>query len=103
MPQTALCDAIRTKNVVQIYYVGGAAIGYRAVEPHMVAYNGAGHLSLSAWCLSGASESQENQGWREYLLSEITNVTVLPEKFYRPRPGYDPTGGKRFHNVQCTV
>jgi hypothetical protein len=103
MPQAALCSAIETMNLVQIYYLGDAAIGFRIVEPHMVAYNEAAHLSLSAWCLSGASESQQEQGWREYLLSEITYVTVLPQKFFEPRPGYRRDGGKKYHNVQCAV
>jgi predicted DNA-binding transcriptional regulator YafY len=103
MSQAALCNAIATMNLVRIYYTGDAAIGFRTVEPHMVAYNEAGHLCLSAWCLSGASESQEVEGWREYLLSEITNLTILPQKFSGPRAGYNPTGGKKFHNVQCAI
>jgi len=73
------------------------------VEPHMVAYNGTGHLALSTWFLGGASESQEGQGWREYLLSEITDLNVLPQRFLGPRPGYRPDGGKTFHNVQCAL
>jgi hypothetical protein len=44
MSQQTLCQAIRTRNVVQFFYDGGL----RVVEPHMVAYNQAGHLSLSA-------------------------------------------------------
>ncbi|HKZ02316.1 MAG TPA: hypothetical protein VI750_08985 [Pyrinomonadaceae bacterium] len=69
----------------------------------MVAYNGAGHLALSAWFLGGASESQEGQGWREYLLREITNVSIIPQKFLGPRPGYKPDGGKSFHDIQCAL
>jgi len=103
MPQATLCSAIVTMNLVQIYYIGDAAIGFRTVEPHMVAYNDAGHLSLSAWCLSGASESIQDQGWREYLLSEISNVTVLQQRFFGPRAGYQRDGGKKYHNVQCAV
>ena len=103
MPQAALCSAIETLNLAQIYYIGDAAIGFRIVEPHMVAYNEAQHLSLSAWCLSGASESPQEQGWREYLLSEITFVTVLPQRFIGPRPGYRRDGGEKYHNVQCAV
>jgi predicted DNA-binding transcriptional regulator YafY len=103
MPQATLCNAIATKNIVRIYYTGDEAIGFRTVEPHMIAYNEAGHLSLSAWCLGGASETPESQGWREYLLSEISNVTILSQKFSGPRSGYNPTGGEKFHNIQCAV
>ncbi len=72
-------------------------------QPHMVAYNKAGHLALSAWFLGGSTESQEGQWWRENLLSDISNVTVLPQKFAGPRPGYKSDGGKLFHNVQCAL
>ena len=103
MPQAILCSAIATMNLVRFYYTGDAAPGYRTVEPHMVANNSADHLVLSAWFLGGASESQEGQWWREYLLSEISNVTVLPQHFLSPRPGYKRDGGKTLHNVQCAV
>jgi hypothetical protein len=103
MPQAILCSAISTMNLVQFYYAGDEAPGYRTVEPHMVAYNSAGHLALSAWFLGGASESHEGQWWREYLLTDISNVTVLLQKFSGPRPGYNPSGGKRFHNIQCAL
>ena len=73
--------------------------------PHsyMIAYNHAGHLALSAWFLGGSTESQEGQGWREYLLSGISNVTVLRQQFATPRPGYNPSGGRAFHSIQCAV
>jgi hypothetical protein len=69
----------------------------------MVAYNEAEHLSLSAWCLSGASKSQQDQGWRECLLSELSDVTFLPQRFYEPRAGYQRDGGKKYHSVLCAV
>jgi len=101
--QNTLCGAIQSRNLVQFYYSGDEAPGPRMVEPHMVAYNATEHLALSAWFLGGASESQEGQGWREYLLSEITNLNVLPQRFLGPRPGYRRDGGKTFHNVQCAL
>lgn len=103
MSQTILCTAIGSRNGVQFWYSGDAAPGLRMVEPHMVAYNAAGHLALSGWFLGGATESASGQGWREYLLSDIANVTVLPQQFPGPRPGYNPSGGKIFHNVQCRL
>ena len=103
MSQNTLCDAIQTKNLVQFYYKETDNPGYRTVEPHMVADNPNNHRALSAWYLRGASESGEEPYWREYLLSEIIQVTVLEQEFSGPRPGYDPTGGERFHNVQCAL
>lgn len=103
MSQTSLCGAITSRNLVQFYYSGDKSPGLRVVEPHMVAYNRRDNLALSAWYLSGASESGEGPGWREYLLSEMTSLTVLPAQFAEPRPGYKPDGGKTFHNVQCAL
>jgi len=103
MSTTMLCGAIGNKNLVRFFYSGDDTPGYRTVEPHMVAYNRKDALALSAWYLSGASESQAGPGWREYLLSEISSVTVLEEQFPGPRPGYKPDGGKKFHNVQCAL
>jgi len=58
----------------------------------MVASNKVELLVLSARFLGGVSESQESQWWREYLLSDVSNITVLPDKFFGPRPGYKPNG-----------
>lgn len=98
-----ICAAVQGKNLIQFDYALGKDPGPRLVEPHMVAYNQAENLALSAWFLGGNSESQEGQGWREYLLSGISNVAILPQQFAMPRPGYNPTGGKTFHSVQCAV
>jgi hypothetical protein len=88
-------------NLVQFYYSGDDAAGPRLVEPHMLAYTTANNLVLSAWFLGGESESREGQGWREYLLSGISNINVLPQQFAGPRAGYNPSGGKKLRNVQC--
>jgi len=98
-----IAPAIESRNQISFQYGLGKAPGPRLVEPHMVAYNQAGQLALSAWFLGGNSESQEGQGWREYLLSAISGVTVLRQQFPGPRPGYNPSGGKSFHNIQCRL
>jgi hypothetical protein len=98
-----LCSAIRARHLVSFYYGGDATPGLRIVEPHVVARNSAEHLTLSAWFLSGSSESQSGAGWRDYLVSAISQVTELEEQFDGPRPGYRPGGGKSFHNVVCEL
>jgi predicted DNA-binding transcriptional regulator YafY len=95
---TTICQAIKEKRLIQFYYDGGT----RVVEPHMVAENEAGHYSLSAWFVRGYSSSG-GQGWREYLLSGISSLAVLDEVFSGPRPGYNPSGGKKFPNVICRL
>lgn len=68
----------------------------------MVAYNRRENLALSAWFLGGASESG-TIGWKEYLFESISDIRVMPQTFAGPRPGYNPTGGKTFHSVQCAL
>lgn len=97
--QNTLCGAIASKQLVEFMYEGGK----RRVEPHMVAYNEAGHLSLSGWFVMGYSKSQEPAGWREYLLTGITGLTVLQDVFAGARPGYNPSGGKKFPRVVCKL
>jgi hypothetical protein len=88
---------------VSFYYTGDEAPGPRLVEPHMVAYTTANNLVLSAWYLGGTSESQEGQRWREYFLGAMSNVNILPQNFAGPRRGYNPTGGRKLHNIQCSL
>lgn len=99
----ALCGAISSRNLVQFYYDGDDSPGPRLVEPHMVAYTTADNLVLSGWFLGGVSESQEGQGWREYLLDSIGNLVILPQTFAHARQGYNPTGGRKLKNVQCRI
>ena len=101
MNQTILCQAIKNRNLVKFYYNLGSNPGYRTVEPYMIAYNKAVHLCLSAWFLSGSSESNEGEGWREYILPGISSISVLKQTFSKPRAGYNPEEGKTYHKVQC--
>jgi len=95
---TTICQAIKAKRLVQFSYDGGT----RVVEPHMVASNEAGHYALSGWFVRGHSKSG-GQGWREYLLSDISSLSVLDETFAGARPGYNPSGGKKFPTVFCRL
>lgn len=97
--QQTLCQAITDKQQVRFYYDGG----FRNVESHMVATNEAGQIVLSSWFLSGHSESGVGRGWREYLLSDISRLSIRDKTFTRPRPGYKPDGGKKYHSVICRL
>lgn len=101
MSLDALYAAIRSRTLVQFYYAGDMSPGPRTVEPYMIADNAKGRRVLSAWYLDGASDSQ-GQGWREYVLSDVSNVAPLKQNFH-PRPDYNPTGGKLFHNIRCAT
>jgi hypothetical protein len=103
MHHSEICNAIKSKNIIRFHYSLDKTPGSRIVEPHMVAYNEAGHLTLSAWYLSGASQSDKGPGWRAYLLSGISSISILSETFSGPREGYKSDGGKKFHDVQCSL
>ena len=102
MSMQIVCAAIQSRNLIRFNYTGDAVSGLRIVEPHMIAYTRADNLALSAWFVSGASESQV-VGWKTYLLEYMDAISVLPQQFAGPRPGYVPGGGKSFHNVQCEI
>ena|SRR5690242_7315754 len=103
MDVRTICDAIRSRRVIQFYYTGDTHPGIRKVEPHMVASTSAENLVLSAWFLEGVTGSRAKTNWREYLIKEMSQVTITDEFFSGPRPGYNPNGGKRFHNIQCRL
>jgi predicted DNA-binding transcriptional regulator YafY len=84
--------AIRSRQMVRFYYSGDEAPGFRTVEPHTVAHDHENHLALSAWYVSGDAAPYEGQGWREYRLSEISLVTVLPVYFFGSHRGYQSDG-----------
>jgi predicted DNA-binding transcriptional regulator YafY len=96
-------EAIRNRQMINFYYSGDGQPGFRTVEPHMVAYNKAGKLALSAWFLSGASESQTGQWWREYIVDDISSLTATSQQFAGPRPGFKRDGGKIYLNVVCSL
>jgi len=97
-----ICDAIASKNLISFHYTGDTVPDYRTVEPHMIAYNSLNKLILSGW-FTGGTTASGGQGWREYLMDSISNVTVLDQIFSGPRPGYKADGGKMFHSVQCAL
>ena len=84
-------------------YTGDVASVPRVVGPHMVAYTTADNLALSAWFLGGATESQDGQGWREYLLDLMTNLVILPDNFQEPRREYKRFSGQKLDSVQCVL
>jgi hypothetical protein len=85
-----LCEAIRKQHLAQFLYDGLP----RVVEPHMLPANESGHYA-SGWFVSGYSHDTR-PGWREYLLSDIVSLRISELIFQGPRPGYNPTGGRKF-------
>ena len=103
MNQQVICDAIRSRNLLQFYYAGDRVPGTRIVEPHQLGYTKAGNLALSAFYLSGASESGTGPNWKLYLLTEMSQEVVLPTSFSGPRPGYKPGPNGSLSNILCEL
>ena len=103
MSQQVICAAIHDVHLLQFYYTGDSVPGNRIVEPHQLGDTKAGNLALSAFYLSGASESNVGPSWKLYLLSEMHQVVELPMQFSGPRPGYKPGPNKLLHSVLCEL
>ena len=73
----------------------------RIVEPHLLgAKRGTGNVALSAWQVGGYSESESEPPWRNYLLDELSGLTVLDEIFSGDRPGYNPND-RTMEDIYC--
>jgi len=79
-----ICSAIRNRHLLQFVYEGRT----RVVEPHQLGLDKARNEALSAYWVSGYSESHELPRWRLYLVSEMADVMELNDPFEGPRPGY---------------
>lgn len=95
MIENMLSTAVRGKNRVEFVYEGKTKV----VEPHLVGHNMLGHLILRAWFVRGNAKFDE-EGWQDYILSNISNLKILPEMFSQPRFGYDPMNDRKYANIQ---
>jgi hypothetical protein len=103
MSEQTICGAIHSVRLLQFYYSGDSVPGTRIVEPHQLGYTTAGNLALSAYYLSGASESNVGPSWKLYVVSEMSQLTILPTQFSGPRSGYKPGSNKILGSVQCEL
>lgn len=93
-----ICEAIRCKKLLQFSYGDHT----RVVEPHLFGRDSAGHDVLSAYLVRGYSESRQRPYWRFYLLSNVTSLTMLDERFLGPRKGYNAKD-PRMLKVYCRL
>jgi hypothetical protein len=86
--KSLLCSAINSHHLVRFWYEDSMP-GFRIVEPHELALNKLNHVVLKAWFLAGESASQqgEGEGWREYLLENVSSLSVLEAQFQPWRLG----------------
>ena len=106
----SVVDAIRNNNRIIIYYDGDepGGRGLREIEPVCFGYSKAGNPVLRAWDLEGASHrgflgKKPLPGWRLFRLDKIISLSRSCEKFFTPRPRYNPFGDKSMDRVVINV
>ena len=62
----------------------------RIVEPHLLGVSTAGHMTLNAYQVEGGSSSGKIPGWRPFLLSKISGLSIVATTFSSARNGYNP-------------
>jgi len=81
-----ICLAIQYRHVIRFYYNGG----FRSVEPLCYGVTAAGNEVLRGHQTGGHSVSGKPVGWKLFLVSSISNLTITSKHFDAIRPGYNP-------------
>ena len=93
-----ICDAIKARRLLRFFYDGYE----RIVEPHVYGVNSAGHEAIRGWLARGWSKSEQEPGWRMFLVDEMRDVAAMAEAFPGPRGGYNPDD-TQFTEVYCRL
>lgn len=95
-----ICKAINNMKRVKIKY---RQKGKKIIEPHAFGYDINNQQKLSAFQVSGYSQSGENTGWKLFIVDHISEFEILDESFYQPRKGYNPSGDKLILHIVCKL
>lgn len=90
--------AIQGRNLLSFMYDGFR----RTVEPHAYGMDTKGHMALRAYQVSGGSNSGGYVGWKLFHIHEMLSVSVQPQAFAGPRPGYK-RGDKAFASISAQL
>ncbi|HJU64523.1 MAG TPA: hypothetical protein VJ596_02550 [Gemmatimonadaceae bacterium] len=93
-----VCHAIAERQLLMFAYRGAV----RIAEPHLYGKTTAGNEAMSAWMRAGWSRSDPLGGWRMFRLDEVTDLSILPERFAGPRADFNPDD-PHFTDVFCRV
>lgn len=94
----SIATAIQRRNLLSFIYDGFR----RSVEPHTYGMDTKGHMALRAYQVGGGSDSGEYVGWKLFHVHEMLNVSVQPQAFAGPRPGYK-RGDKAFTSIRAQL
>lgn len=94
----SIATAVQGHNLLSFMYDGYR----RTVEPHAYGTDKQGHSALRAYQVGGGSESGQYVGWKLFHTNEMHGVTVQPQTFAGPRPGYK-RGDKAFASIKAQL
>jgi len=95
----AIISAIQDKQVLSIWYNGGA----RLIEPHCYGLSNAGNELLRCYQISGHSVSGQHEGWKLMTVEGIQNINPSGDTFIGPRPHYNPISDKHIPTVYAKI
>jgi hypothetical protein len=84
---TAICDAIQKKAVIQFNYEGKP----RIVEPQCHGISTAGKEVIRGFQTGGGSRSRRSIAEKLFEVSKITELKETGDTFSHPGPHYNPT------------
>ncbi|MDQ6887416.1 MAG: WYL domain-containing protein [Gemmatimonadota bacterium] len=90
MDRESVLQSLEERRVVQLSYRNGGA---RTVQPHAIVRKPDGSEVLEAYQLNGDSESGTDHGWKNFELSSIDSLELLPERF-DPRRDFGVVSGE---------
>lgn len=94
----SIAAAIQDRNLLSFMYDGFS----RTVEPHTYGLDTKGHMAHRAYQVGGGSDSREYVGWKLFHVHEMLGISVLPQIFVDPRPGYK-RGDKAFTSIKAQL
>lgn len=91
----SMCPAIQSRNLIRFWYQNASGrMEWRIVEPYLIGAFARKHVQLSAWLLPTPEQilAGQKEGWRSYVVKNISDLQIMEEKFPTTRTGYDPKG-----------
>ena len=79
-----IIEAIRGKRLLAFEYRGGQ----RIVEPHTYGLDRFKREILCAYQIQGASRSGQPEGWKNFVVSDLSKLRVDARHFAQARPEY---------------
>ena len=91
-----ICPAIKSRNLIRIWYrnTTSGLQDWRTAEPYLIGSFPKKYIQLSAWFLPTPEQilAGQKEGWRAYILKNVSEAQVLDKQFEKLRQDYDPLG-----------